>query len=137
MRRNGVGIGARKEKGRSEKRVKRGGRKEIGDRIFRSLDVCGSQKCIDVIAKTIDSSTFPAHPTGWLANWLAGWLAGCQQCIWDTKMRQKTRTLSTKVCRTCVPLSRKSISNRVGSRVEGVKNAYPLAENASKTRTLR
>ena len=51
MRRNGVGIGARKEKGRSEKRVKRGRRKGIGDRIFRSLDVCGSQKCINFIAK--------------------------------------------------------------------------------------
>ena len=46
MRRNGDGIGARKEKGRSEKRVKRGGRKEIGDRIFRSLDVCGSQSVL-------------------------------------------------------------------------------------------
>ena len=46
MRRNGAGIGARKEKGRSEKRVKRGGRKEIGDRIFRSLDVCGSQSVL-------------------------------------------------------------------------------------------
>ena len=41
MRRKGVGIGARKEKGISEKRVKRGGRREIGDRISRSLDVCG------------------------------------------------------------------------------------------------
>ena len=28
-------------KGKSEKRVKRGGRREIGDRISRSLDVCG------------------------------------------------------------------------------------------------
>ena len=28
-------------KGESEKRVKRGGRREIGDRISRSLDVCG------------------------------------------------------------------------------------------------
>ena len=27
--------------GRSEKNVKRGGRREIGDRISRSLDVCG------------------------------------------------------------------------------------------------
>ena len=100
MRRNGVGIGARKEKGRSEKRVKRGGRKEIGDRIFRSLDVCGSQSVLILLRKRTDSSTFPAHPTGWLANWLAGWLAGCQQCIWDTKMRQKR-----------VPLARKCVEN--------------------------
>ena len=28
-------------KGESEKRAKRGGRREIGDRISRSLDVCG------------------------------------------------------------------------------------------------
>ena len=28
-------------KGKYEKRVKRGGRREIGDRISRSLDVCG------------------------------------------------------------------------------------------------
>ena len=49
----------------------------------------------------------------------------------------KTCTLSQKVGRKHVPLSRKSISNRVGWRVEGVKNAYPLAESASKTRTLR
>ena len=42
MRRKGAGIGARKEKGKSEKIVKTGGRREIGDRIFRSLDVCGS-----------------------------------------------------------------------------------------------
>ena len=28
-------------KGKSEKKVKRGGRREIGDRISRSLDVCG------------------------------------------------------------------------------------------------
>ena len=28
-------------KGKSEERVKRGGRREIGDRISRSLDVCG------------------------------------------------------------------------------------------------
>ena len=42
VRRKGAGIGARKEKGKSEKIVKTGGRREIGDRIFRSLDVCGS-----------------------------------------------------------------------------------------------
>ena len=100
MRRNGVGIGARKEKGRYEKRVKRGGRKEIGDRIFRSLDVCGSQSVLILLRKRTDSSTFLAHPTGWLANWLAGWLAGCQQCIWDTQMRQKR-----------VPLARKCVEN--------------------------
>ena len=28
-------------KGKYEKRVKRGGRRDIGDRISRSLDVCG------------------------------------------------------------------------------------------------
>ena len=33
---------------------------------------------------------------GWLASWLAGWLAGCQQCIWDTKMRQKRAPLARK-----------------------------------------
>ena len=52
-------------------------------------------------------------------------------------MRQKTRNLSTKVRRTCVPLSRKSISNRVRSRVEGVNIVYPYAESVSKTNTLR
>ena len=41
VRRKGAGIGARKEKGKSQKRVKRRGRREIGDRISRSLDVCG------------------------------------------------------------------------------------------------
>ena len=41
VRRKGAGIGARKEKGKSEKIVKTGGRREIGDRIFRSLDACG------------------------------------------------------------------------------------------------
>ena len=77
----------------------------------------------------------------------------------------KTRTFSTKVRRKRVPLGRKSISNRVRWRVEGsksctltqkvhqkrvplsrkstsepqggVKNAYPYAKSASKTRTLR
>ena len=56
-----------------------------------------------------------------MAGWLVGWLAGCQQCIWDTQMRQKR-----------VHLARKC-----------VKNAYPQGEsqllghqNASKTRTL-
>ena len=101
MRRNGDGIRARKEKGRPEKRVERGGRKEIGDRIFRSLDVCGSQSVLILfIAKTYRFDDIPAHPTGWLANWLAGWLAGCQQCIWDTQMRQKR-----------VPLARKRVEN--------------------------
>ena len=41
VRRKGAGIGSRKEKGKFEKRAKRGWRREIGDRIFRSLDVCG------------------------------------------------------------------------------------------------
>ena len=41
VRRKGAGIGARKEKGKSENIVKTGGRREIGDRIFRSLDVRG------------------------------------------------------------------------------------------------
>ena len=41
VRRKGAGIGARKEKGKSEKIEKTGGRREIGDRIFQSLDVCG------------------------------------------------------------------------------------------------
>ena len=41
VRRKGAGIGARKETGTSEKIVKTGGRREIGDRISRSLDVCG------------------------------------------------------------------------------------------------
>ena len=64
MRRNGDGIRARKEKGRPEKRVKRGGRKEIGDRIFRSLDVCGSQSVLILFRKRSGLSTFLAHPTG-------------------------------------------------------------------------
>ena len=37
----------------------------------------------------------------------------------------KTRTLSTKVRRKRVPLGRKSVSNRVRWRVEGVKIVYP------------
>ena len=40
-RRKGAGIGSRKEKGKSEKRVRRGWRREIGDRMLRSLDVRG------------------------------------------------------------------------------------------------
>ena len=40
-RRKGAGIGSRKEKWTSEKRVRRGWRREIGDRPFRSLDVRG------------------------------------------------------------------------------------------------
>ena len=61
--------------------------------------------------------------------------------LWEVQLgfqnAAKTHTLSTKVRRTCVPLSRKAISNRVGWRVEGVKIVYPLAESASKTRTLK
>ena len=65
----------------------------------------------------------PILQAGWPTGWLVGWPAasnasGTPKCI-------KNVTLNTKVRRKCIPLSRKSISNRVGWRVEGVKNAYP------------
>ena len=131
MRRNGVGIGARKEKGRSEKRVKRGGRKEIGDRIFRSLDVCGSQSVLILfIAKTyrFDDISCPSYR---LAGQLAGWLAGRLPAMHlGHQNASKTRTLSTKVRRKCVPLSRKSMSQVAYAYIalqayKSVKNAYP------------
>ena len=75
MRRNGVGIGARMEKGRSEKRVKRGGRKEIGDRIVRSLDVCGSQSVLILLRKPIRAYFLPILQVGWPTGWLVGWPA--------------------------------------------------------------
>ena len=44
----------------------------------------------------------PAHPTRKrvLAGRQAGWSAECQQCVWDSKMRQK-----------CKPLARKCVQN--------------------------
>ena len=41
--------------------------------------------------------------TCWLASWLAGRLAGCQQCIWDTNMRQKTRPIARKCVKHAYP----------------------------------
>ena len=40
----------------------------------------------------------PAHPTRKrvLAGRQAGWSAECQQCVWDTKMRQKRKPLARK-----------------------------------------
>ena len=65
-------------------------------------------------------------PSYRLAGQLAGWLAGRLPAVHlGHQNASKTRTLSTKVRRKCVPLSRKSISNRLGWRVEGVKIVYP------------
>ena len=65
-------------------------------------------------------------PSYRLAGQLAGWLAGRLPAVDPGHQNaSKTRTLSTKVRRKCVPLSRKSISNRVRWRVEGVKIVYP------------
>ena len=103
----------------------------------KTPNVIVSQKCINLIAKTYRFEHISC-PSYRLAGQLAGWLAGRLPAVHlGHQNASKTRTLSTKVRRKCVPLSRKSISNRVGWRVEGVKNAYPLAESASKTRTLR
>ena len=100
-------------------------------------NVIVSQKCINFIAKTYRCEHISC-PSYRLAGQLAGWLAGRLPAMrLGHQNASKTCTLSTKVRRKCVPLSRKSISNRVGWRVEGVKNAYPLAESASKTRTLK
>ena len=54
----------------------------------------------------------------------------------------KTCTLSTKVRRKCVPLSRKSMSQVAYAYIalqayKSVKNAYPLPKSRSKMRTLR
>ena len=103
MRRNGVGIGARKEKGRSEKIVKRGGRKEIGDRIFRSLDVCGSQSVLILLRKRTDSSTFLAHPTRWLASWLAGWWLAASNVSGTPKCFKKHAPLARKCVENAYP----------------------------------
>ena len=65
----------------------------------KTSNVIVSQKCINLLAKThrFEHISCPSYT---LAGQLAGWLAGCQQCIWDTKMRQKR-----------VPLARKCVEN--------------------------
>ena len=58
-----------------------------------------------------------------LVGRLAGWLVGRLQPVHlGHQIASKTHTLSNKVRRKCVPLSRKSISNRVRWRVEGSKS---------------
>ena len=68
-------------------------------------------------------------------RWLVGWLAAIN--AFGARKTSKTKTLSTKLRRTCLPVSRKSTSNCVGWRVAELKNAYTSSESASKCIQLR
>ena len=77
----------------------------------KTPNVIVSQKCINFITKThrFEHISCPSYR---LAGQLAGWLAGRLPAMrLGHQNASKTRTLSTKVRRKCVPSSRKSTSN--------------------------